>query len=64
MIDFTTIQTSPIPPQILELQEQNLVLENRNQFLKNLILGISVVAFLLLINQLTSNAKPTDIQEV
>ena len=50
MIDFTTIQAHPIPPPILEIQGENLLLKNENEVLNNvlLILGIGIMAYLII----------------
>jgi len=38
MIDFTTIQTSPIPPPIIDLQAENSALKSENRALRNILI--------------------------
>jgi hypothetical protein len=44
MIDFTTIQTKPVPPQVVDLQKSNANLKNENKVLKSAIyIGLGVL---------------------
>ncbi|MBP8115446.1 MAG: hypothetical protein KAY50_08820 [Chitinophagaceae bacterium] len=60
MIDFTTIQTNPIPPPVLELQKQNLFLLEKNKVLQNVFYGMVAAAALLLIIYLSNDAKTNE----
>ena len=45
MIDFTTIQTKPVPPQVVDLQKSNANLKIENKVLKSAIyIGLGVLA--------------------
>lgn len=59
MIDFTTIQTNPIPPPVLELQKQNLLLLEKNKVLQNVFYSVVAAAVLLVIIYLSNDAKPS-----
>ncbi len=50
MIDFTTIQTHPIPLPILELQEVNANLSRENSSLKKIITGRNIFISVLLVS--------------
>jgi len=50
MIDFTTIQTHPIPLPILELQEVNANLSRENSSLKKIITGRNIFIGVLLVS--------------
>jgi hypothetical protein len=42
MIDFTTIQTYPVPPILKQLQETNSALNQENEFITNLLIAVVV----------------------
>jgi len=49
MIDFTTIQANPIPPEIIKLQASNRMLENKNELLQTcLIVGGIAIGLIIL----------------
>ena len=50
MIDFTTIQTHPIPLPIMELQEVNATLSKENSSLKKVITGRNIFIGVLLVS--------------
>ena len=52
MIDITTLQVNPIPPTILELQNLNTNITNENKVLRNIIIGVTVVAILTVANEI------------
>ena len=42
MIDFTTIQTYPVPPILKQLQETNSALNQENEFITNLLIAVAI----------------------
>lgn len=42
MIDFTTIQTYPVPPILRQLQDTNTSLNKKNEFITNLLIAVVV----------------------
>ena len=42
MIDFSTIQTFPIPPEIQTLQNQMSVLKDKNKVLRKILLTVAI----------------------
>jgi len=49
MIDFTTIQANPIPPEIIKLQGSNRTLKNENELLQTCLIvsGIAIGLIIL-----------------
>ena len=58
MIDYTTLQLTPIPPAIAELQNSNSLLKKRNEALIYALIGLAVVV--LVIAKITNNNKTDD----
>ena len=50
MVDFTTIQTHPIPLSIMELQKMNATLTSENSSLKKVITGQNIFISVLFIS--------------
>lgn len=48
MIDFTTLQTFPVPSNIVQLQNANNTLRGENNFYHDIILGALVGSVLIL----------------
>ena len=57
MIDFTTLQANPIPPPILELQEQNVMLQGKNKVFEKVIFGLITAGVITLIYFVIIDAK-------
>jgi hypothetical protein len=57
MIDFTTLQANPIPPPILELQNENLMLQGKKMILEKIIYGIITVGVITLIYNIIKDAE-------
>lgn len=49
MIDITKVQLNPIPPPILELQKQNVLLEGKNRKIEKIIIGGVLIGMIVLI---------------
>jgi hypothetical protein len=49
MIDLTKVQLNPIPPPILELQKQNVILEGKNRKIEKIIIGGVMIGMIVLI---------------
>ena len=49
MIDITKVQLNPIPPPILELQKQNVILEGKNRKIEKIIIGGVLIGMIVLI---------------
>jgi hypothetical protein len=60
MIDFTTLEANPIPPPILELQEQNIMLQGKNKVFEKIILGVIAAGALVLIYFVVKTSYPRD----
>jgi len=59
MIDFTTIQTSPIPPEITTLVNENVKLHKKYKFLKGVALGaVTGTAIYGVVTIIKKNRKP------
>jgi hypothetical protein len=57
MIDFTTLQANPIPLPILELQEQNIMLQEKNKVFEKVIFGLITAGVITLIYFVIIDAK-------
>jgi hypothetical protein len=57
MIDFTTLQANPIPPTILEMQNENLVLQGKKMILEKIIYGIITVGVITIIYNIIKDAE-------
>jgi hypothetical protein len=49
MIDLTKVQLNPIPPPIVELQKQNVILEGKNRKIEKIIIGGVLFGMIVLI---------------
>lgn len=49
MIDISKVQLNPIPPPILELQKQNVILEGKNRKIEKIIIGGVLIGMIVLI---------------
>jgi hypothetical protein len=57
MIDFTTLQANPIPPPILELQKENLMLQDKNRIFEKVIFGVITSGVIILIIYILRDAN-------
>ena len=48
MIDFTKIQTFPVPPVIEIYQTEYNKLDSENKFLRNVLIGTSIVGLIMI----------------
>lgn len=64
MIDFTTIELNPIPPNIVELQSVNNKLNTENQIFKGLILSLLVIGVAGKIYLIITEAKKNVIKNI
>lgn len=49
MVDITKVQLNPIPQSILELQEQNVMLQGKNNVFEKVIFGLITAGVITLI---------------
>ena len=49
MVDITKVQLNPIPPTILELQEQNSLLQGKKKVFEKVIFGLITAGVITLI---------------
>jgi hypothetical protein len=64
MIDFTTIELNPIPPNIVELQSVNNKLNTENQIIKGLILSLLIIGVAGKIYLIITEAKKNVIKNI
>jgi hypothetical protein len=60
MIDFTTLEANPIPPPILELQKQNVILNGKNKVFEKIIFGVIATSALVLIYYVIKTSYPRE----
>lgn len=60
MIDITKVQLNPIPPPILELQKQNVILEGKNRKIEKIIIGGVLIGMIVLIFYTIKDANTRD----
>ena len=60
MIDFTTIQTYPVPPILKQLQDTNNSLNQENEFITNLLIAVVVGGVIYIGFQIYKNEKQNE----
>jgi len=60
MIDFTTLQTNPIPAEIIKIQKVNTNLRSENKMLKDILIFIAIGGAVLIGYQIYKQIKENE----
>ncbi len=62
MIDFTKIQTTPVPPHISFLQKSNMHLSDENEVLKAILTGVLIVTGICALNEIIEFSMKNEVK--